>query len=178
MSLGVSIALCRPTKPKAKWPRRKGAAAYRLWLGYLWRAVAIMTWQTGTEKFTRCVSAKWLNFLIGGKGREKEKGGWWCINKGQHPSEKCQTCSDIAVGWCRECGLAFLFQSKLWVILLWQILFEEEVNAPCFHWVNCQDLHCSGRWNIRSGKRWCPFNFCLFLLFFVATNSSSSLHCP
>lgn len=31
MSLGVGIALCRPTEPNTKWQRRQGAAACLLW---------------------------------------------------------------------------------------------------------------------------------------------------
>lgn len=63
-------------------------------LGYLWGLLPWWQWQTGTEKFTRCMWAKGLNF--GKEGREE--GGWWCINEGQYPSEKYQAHSPIATG--------------------------------------------------------------------------------
>lgn len=65
-------------------------------LGYLWGMLPWWQWQTGTEKFTRCMWVKGLNFLIEEKGGEE--GGWWCIHEGQYPSEKYQAHSPIATG--------------------------------------------------------------------------------
>lgn len=179
MSLGVGIALCRPTEPKAKWQRRQGAAACLLWQSCWIISGGLLPWQqwqTGTEKFTRSVWAKGLNFLIGGKGGEEEEGRWWRVNEGQHPSEKYQGRFPIAAGMAE--GNAYWYSSSS---------------------LNCGQ-YCSDRFSVwRGGEctllslgKWVEFAlfwqmkckkwekmvslfFQSFFLFPILTNNSSSL---
>lgn len=145
-------------------------------LGYLWGLLPWWQWQTGTEKFTRCMWVKGLNFLIGEKGGEE--GGWWCINEGQYPSEKYQAHSPIATGMAGG-NADWHSSSSVWTLsstALTDSLFEERVNALCFHCISHWDLHCFGRWKVRSGKRWSLFSV-FFFLFPIPTSNSSSLLC-